>query len=105
MFSMIIIIITPLLLAGVICLQVFLSKRSNKWLGLILPIISFVISIYTIFNIYISDYMNGWQIFASLASTFAISIIPTVILLAIYFACRGKMKNEDELQKMNIQDL
>jgi len=37
--------------AGIIVLQVFLSKKENKWLGLILPIISLCISLITVFNI------------------------------------------------------
>ena len=31
--------------------QIFLSKKENKWLGLILPIISFCISLIAVFNI------------------------------------------------------
>lgn len=31
--------------------------------------------------------------------------IPTFVLLAIYFACRGKQRRNKQLDKMNIQDL
>jgi len=31
--------------------------------------------------------------------------IPTVVLLAIYYACRENLKRKKELEKMNIQDL
>lgn len=31
--------------------------------------------------------------------------IPTFVLLAIYFACRGKQHRNKQLDKMNIQDL
>ena len=31
--------------------------------------------------------------------------IPTLILLAIYFACRGKQRRNKRLDKMSIQDL
>ena len=31
--------------------------------------------------------------------------IPTIILLAIYFGCRGKQHKNKQLDKMNIQDL
>lgn len=36
---------------GIILLQIYLSKKKNKWLGLILPIISFCISLIAVFNI------------------------------------------------------
>lgn len=75
------------------------------WLGLILPIISFSISIISVFNVYIPDHMSGGQVFISLLGTFLITNIPTAILIAIYFACRENMKKEYELERMNIQDL
>ncbi len=31
--------------------------------------------------------------------------LPTIILLAIYFDCRGKHRRSRQLDKMNIQDL
>ena len=31
--------------------------------------------------------------------------IPTIILLAIYYGCRGKQRRNKQLDKMNIQDL
>lgn len=31
--------------------------------------------------------------------------IPTIILLAIYFSCRGQKRRNKQLEKMNIQDL
>jgi len=39
------------LCTGIILLQIFLSKKENKWLGLILPIISFCISLIAVLNI------------------------------------------------------
>ena len=39
-----------LICAGVVVLQVFLSKKENKWLGLILPIISFCVSLTVVFG-------------------------------------------------------
>ena len=105
MFIPINFIILLLFIAGVIWLQLFLSKKSNKWLGLILPAISFAFSFLTVLNIAVFDDMSSWDTFITIASTFLISNIPTVILLAIYVACRERIKKNDELQKMNIQDL
>lgn len=98
-------IILLLIFAGIIWLQLFLSKKSNKWFGLIIPAIFFVYSILLVLNIAVFDNMSGWDVFSLLASTFLLSNIPTIILLVIYFACREKIKRNDELQKMNIQDL
>ncbi|NLT14556.1 MAG: hypothetical protein GXY05_09465 [Clostridiales bacterium] len=91
--------------AGVILLQIFLSKKENKWLGLILPFITFACSLLTVLSITITDGMTGRDVFRLIASAFFISNIPTVILLAIYFAFRGKIKQKKALERMNIQDL
>ena len=93
------------LLVGGIFLQIFLSKKKNKWFGLILPIITFIYSLLMVFNIAVFNGMTGGEIFMTIASTFLISNIPTIVLLSIYFGCREKMKIRSQLDKMNIQDL
>lgn len=126
-------IIILLLFAGIIWLQLFLSKKKNKWLGLIIPLICFAFSIMAVFgltmftNIGIStvteiDINNGNVITDESTSSqlekpsivsmivpiipvFLILNIPTIIFLAIYLACREKLKLRTELDKMNIQDL
>lgn len=70
-----ILLLIPLIIALVILLQIFLSRRKNKWFGLILPGISGTFSIITILG------------------------------AAIYFGCREKLKKTKEIEKMNIQDL
>ncbi len=118
-------------LAGSIWLQIFLSKKQNKWLGLIIPLICFVFSIMAVLSLTmytnttitsLTDVNDGaklndkitiihsekWSMFSMLATVvpvFLISNIPTIIFLAIYFACREKLKLRTELDKMNIQDL
>lgn len=93
------------LLVGAIFLQIFLSKKKSKWFGLILPAITFLYSLLTIFNIAIFEGMKGGEIFMLIASTFLISNIPTIVFLGIYFGCREKMKLRSQIDKMNIQDL
>jgi FtsH-binding integral membrane protein len=93
------------LLIGVIFLQIFLSKKKSKWLGLILPTITLLYSLLMVLNIAVFDEMTGGEIFVLFASTFLISNIPTIVLLGIYFGCREKMKIRSQLDKMNIQDL
>jgi len=88
---------------GLIWLQIFLSKKESKWFGLILPMITFSFSLLYVLNI--MDTGNLLQNIILIVSTLLTSNIFTIILLAIYFACREKMKRKAQLEKMNIQDL
>ena len=103
--STIVLLVVPAILAGGILLQVFLSKKESKWLGLILPFITFAYSLLTLSQLAKTDGMTWWNVLGLIASTFFLSNIPTVILLAIYFGCREKRKREKALEKMHIQDL
>lgn len=94
-----------LICAGVVWLQIFLSKRENRWFGLFLPFICLALALLTIFSMIIPDGMSAWEAFAMAASAFLMANIPTAILLIIYFACREKTKHKRELDKMNAQDL
>lgn len=78
-------------------LQIFLSKRKNKWFGLILPFICLLFSLIAILGI-------GTSIFQMVAASLLYNI-PTVILLIIYFASRENIRKNSQLEKMNIQDL
>lgn len=84
-----------------VCLQVFLSKRKDKFAGLVLPIISFFRSLSTIFSYWIQDYMDIENLFYIIL----VNSIPTIILMLIYFFNRKKIKRDEEIEKMNIQDL
>ena len=89
-------------LVSIILLQVWLSKREGKWPGLLLPIVSFLISFIYPLNMAIPSV--GGFIFA-LVLGWLIANIPTIVLLTIYFACRVKQRRNKQLDKMNIQDL
>ena len=99
---LIVLIFSLVLLAGVILLQIYLSKRESKWPGLVLPIISFLISFIYPLNMAIPS-VGGF--FVALLLGWLIANIPTYVLLAIYFTCRGKYRKRKQLNKMNIQDL
>ena len=90
------------LLAGVVLLQIFLSKKESKWPGLVLPILSFLISFLYPLNMAIPS-AGGFII--ALLWGWIIANIPTYVLLAIYFVCREKYRKRKQLDKMNIQDL
>lgn len=126
-------IVFLLFLAGIVLLQIFLSKKRNKWLGLVIPLICFIFSIMSVITLPMftitsistikTETSDGLiikeetqfddniekpsigQILAMTIPVFLISNIPTIIFLAIYFACREKIKTNKELEKMSIQDL
>ncbi len=103
------------IIIGMIFFQIFLSKKENKWYGLVLPIISFLFSLISVANVATPiSYMSSNNSLAEtglagiifpMVATFLISNIPTVILLVIYFACREKRRVNKELDKMRIDDL
>ncbi|WP_324825853.1 hypothetical protein [Sinanaerobacter sp. ZZT-01] len=128
--TFIILILFIIIVGSIIALQIFLSRKKNKWLGLILPLICLIFSliaamgipIFSTFTVTEQSISQGGEIInsavesstdqANLSSTifmviivFLLYNIPTVILLSIYFACRETLKRKKELEKMNIQDL
>ena len=109
-----------LLLAGLILLQIFLSKRDNRWFGLILPVIFFCLSIVLVFVLMpirmgISNVLVDGQnlpaeqptalLILSLFLTFLVANVPTGLFLLIYFASREKIKRRKELERMAAQEL
>ena len=100
--STIYLLVILILITVFLWLQIFLSMQKNKWLGLILPILNLLIAAFASFG----NMMYTGQI-APVIMVFALFSIPAVINFAIYIACRAKIKekNNNELEKMNIQDL
>lgn len=96
-------IIVLLFLVAIILLQIILSKRESKWLGLIIPIISFGLSILWVLGI--PYYLSFSGLIFKVILVFIIANIPTAIFLAIYFIYRKKVNQMSEIDKMNIQDL
>lgn len=130
--ALIVLFFVLLFLAGIIWLQIFLSKKNNKWLGLIIPLICLIISISGVLGLTmftassgittVTEIVNGevireesivveseepaiLSILAAVIPTFFVFNIPTVVFLAIYFVCREKLKTKKLLDKMNVQDL
>lgn len=94
-----------LVLFGFIALQIYLSKKENKWLGLILPAINVFFSIIVVIGMAFYGNESFGQIVMMVLSVLLIYNIPTFILVGIYFAGREKRKRNKEIEKMNIQDL
>lgn len=101
--AIIIIGVTLAFFAGMIWLQVFLSKNRNKWLGLILPMVTFAFSLVNLLSI--MDTGDTFKNVILIIGVLLLSNIPTLILLIIYWVFRQKIKHANELDKMNIQDL
>lgn len=85
-------IISSLVLAVAILLQVFLSKKKDKRLGLILPIMGIIYSIIMLFGVTIVEKTTVGEAIGLVVSTFLLSNIPTIILMTIYLGYRGKLK-------------
>ena len=90
------------LLVGGVFLQIFLSKRESRWPGLILPLLSFL---YSLLMACSAVAYNGGIPWGAILASLVLGNIPTVILLAIYAACRERFRKRSELDKMNIKDL
>ena len=91
------------LLVGTILLQIFLSKRESKWPGLVLPAITFLYSVLMVLNVTAME--SAGAAIAAVLSVLIAGNIPTLILLAIYFSCRSKVRRKSEVEKMHISDL
>ncbi|MDO4270811.1 MAG: hypothetical protein Q4C72_07805 [Eubacteriales bacterium] len=118
--------------AGVILLEVWLSRRKSRWPGLILPILTLALSLAMLLGF--AAYSGGGTVTSAvtdpetgevlqqsvqhlaappwtLARTAQVGVlllvgnIPTFVLLGAYFAGREKLRREELLEKMNIQDL
>ncbi len=83
--------------------QFLLSTRKNRSLGWILPALSVVMSI-----------LNGWPsalppesagFLWQLLQNLLLYNVPTIPLVALYFACRWLIQKKNTVEKMNIQDL
>lgn len=90
-------------MVGGVLLQIFLSRRESKWPGLVLPGISFLWSLLYLFNM--MDTGSVVQNILMAILTILLSNIPTLVLLAIYWAVREKRRKRSEIEKMNIDDL
>ncbi len=115
-----------------IALQVYLSKRKNRWLGLILPVVCIIFSLLAVLGMVAftsvttqvatvtekgetveqivdegknEPLMSTTSMILSASTIFVIYNIPTLILIGIYVGCREKNKKNLQLEKMNIQDL
>lgn len=91
------------ILIGGIFLQIFLSRRESLWPGLVLPLLAFLQSLLLPLNVMDTGSVSR-NILLVLVTLLA-GNIPTLILLAIYWAAREKRRMKRQLDKMKIDDL
>lgn len=102
--SMIVFLVFVLVfLVGGTCLQVFLSRRENRWPGLVLPLLTFLYALLMVLNV--RDTGSVSQNVLVILVTLLAGNIPTLILLAIYWAAREKRRAKRQIDKMKIDDL
>ena len=85
-------IIVVLFILGIVALQVFLSGKRNKWLGLFMPIISFLMTLVIPLNMVAPSEGITGDFLLSMMLVMVIANIPTVFLSLIYVACREKYR-------------
>ena len=89
------IILALTMLIGQFFLQYFLSVRESRWPGLVLPALCVLVGLlYTFSPAAAIGFLIGGG-------------IPCLVHLAIYGAGRGRVRRrrQDQVEKMNIQDL
>lgn len=135
--SIIVTLLNTLIIAavfvGIIALEVWLSRRKSRWPGLIMPAITFMVSLFlalgvALFSVggaatevQVVDEETGEVVYqeqtveteqdwtlgdtAQLGLVLLVGNIPTFVLLGAYYIGREKFRREKLLEKMNIQDL
>ena len=94
------------LLAGGILLQIFLSRRRSRWPGLVLPGLTFLYSILMVLSVAAYGVVgeSGFP-WGPVLYSLILGNLPTLVLLAIYWAARERYRTRDQMDKMKIDDL
>ncbi len=92
-----------ILIIGGVFLQIFLSRRKARCPGLVLPFLSFLFALLMLFNLRDTGSVSG-NLLVILITLLA-GNLPTLVLLAIYWAAREKFRVQRQMDKMNIDDL
>ena len=116
--SIIVTLLNTLIIAavfvGIIALEVWLSRRKSRWPGLVMPAVTFVVSLFLALGVALFsvggaavETEQDWTLgdTAQLGLVLLVGNIPTFVLLGAYYIGREKLRREKLLEKMNIQDL
>ena len=92
-----------LFLVGGVLLQIFLSRRESRWPGLILPLLTFLSALLLPLNVMDTGSVSENILLAVV--TLLAGNLPTLVLLAIYWAAREKFRVRNQMEKMGKQDI
>ena len=96
------VIVLLVLVVGGILLQIFLSRRQSRWPGLVLPGLTFLYSLLMVLGAVAFNVEFPW---GPILACLLLGNIPTIVLLAIYWAAREKFRVKSQMDKMKINDL
>jgi len=104
LFLIVTIGLLPLIL---LCLlQYYLAKQKNASYSLILPGISFAVSLIAFFGyLFFSVTTNVFATLLSSVIIFGVYNIPTLIFMSIRKSVRAKLRRNEDLERMSIQDI
>ena len=100
--SIVLMVVFLVFIVGGVLLEIFLARRESKWPGLVLPVLTLLYSLAMACNVAAIGDSFPW---GALLGTLVVGNIPTVVLLAIYVACREKQRKRSELDNIEIDDL
>ena len=101
-------VILLLVSVDAIALEVYLSRRESKVPGLVLPGILFLGEFFVLPNVVAVAFFGAETLAARCVNVILrvfLTLLPTIVLMAVYFLCRRGMNRKKQIEKMNIQDL
>ena len=93
-----------LVFAGGILLQIFLSGRENKYIGLILPVLAFAGSFILPLNLAAPAEGITAGFLGKVLAVFLMANILTLVLTAIWFICRERLRRRNEWERISLTD-
>ncbi len=100
-FLLFLVVVIPLL----IVLEIYLFKKENKYLGLILPALLFIIITLYIVMTYFTSLSDPMEMLLPMIIAVLLYNIPSFILFMIYVIVREKGNRIKDMEKMKIKDL
>ena len=91
-----------LVIGGGVVLQIFVSRRQSRWPGLVLPGVTVLYSLLMVLGV---AAFNGGLPWGPILACLIFGNIPTLVLLAIYWAARERFRTRRQMDKMKIDDL
>lgn len=96
-------------------IQAKLSKADNKYLGLILPVLAFLMASLVTLGITsfsrmtatvggVTEVVEQLEL-VNILLIFLVTNIPTIVLSGIYYSERNKKRMKEDIDKMRIEDL